>query len=273
MTNLEKAFHKMKADIQIKTGPRMETINRRNSRRTVRNRTPEGYTVNVRNGRFIFDLGTSGAKVTVQDADAADRHVLVNVQTEITITTRNGDSRKEIQNEKWLCGHDERDWFVSGATGITIWEAKQNLKPAQVQAVEGAVPKKKVQKRKNSARIRQGEWFFIPANDEVPTQNIIIHNDEPMSRPGGGKPHIVEEVVRFGGRVVWAKGTSVIEDKDFLNLETSKQRGYVRRQADANVYGRGYVKHPDHETILLEGWHKILMNTEKRNGKTLIFLD
>jgi hypothetical protein len=275
MSNLEKAFHKMKADIQIKEGPRPPVTRKFPGRqRVVARPTSDRYTVDVKNGKFIFDLGESGAKVTVQDADPEDRHILVNVQTEVELTTRNGDSRKEIKNDKWLCGHDERDWFVAGATGISIWEAKQNLKPKEVQALDGALPNKKKHKRRNKVFLRQGEWFFVRASEGEVPKDGIIHKDEPMSRPGGGKPHTVEEVVRVGGRVVYAdSGGNILTPEEYEKLESHSKYRYTQRRADATVYGRGYVKHRDHETLHLDGWHRIYMNAEKRDGKALIFLD
>jgi hypothetical protein len=273
LTNFEKAFHKMKADVQIKEGPRDTQVRARGRSRRVINRmtTPASYTVNVRNGKFVFDLGGSNAKLVVQDSDAKDRHVLVNVQTE-TVNEKGGGTT--IKNEKWLCGHDERDWFVAavGTTAVNIWEAKQDLKPAVVKAKEVAVKPKNRQKRKNDAFLRQGEWFFVPVDQKLVPANPVIHNDEPMSRPGGGKPHIVEECFRLGGRQVMVKGAVVLTQQEFNNLPESQKYGYMSRTADATVFVRGYVKHPDHETIHLKEWHSIMMNEEKRS-KNLVFLD
>jgi len=44
---------------------------------------------------------------------------------------------------------------------------------------------------------------------------------------------------------------------------------------DALVYVRGEITHPDHKTICLEGWHRVLMNTENRSMalRFLAFLD
>ena len=49
-------------------------------------------------------------------------------------------------------------------------------------------------------------------------------------------------------------------------------RSWVR---DAGVYDRGYVKHADHATIFLDGWHQILMNTESgaSSRRNMSFLD
>ena len=44
---------------------------------------------------------------------------------------------------------------------------------------------------------------------------------------------------------------------------------------DAAVYVRGEVRHPDHKTVYLEGWHRVFMNTENRSMamRFLAFLD
>jgi hypothetical protein len=41
------------------------------------------------------------------------------------------------------------------------------------------------------------------------------------------------------------------------------------------VYVRGRVWHPDHKTIVLDDWHRVLMNTEREaSGATdVTFLD
>lgn len=263
----------MKAAIKIKTGDR--TVVRQTRRgNTVRVLGGgENYTVDVKNGKFIFDLANSGAKVAIQEADIDNRHILINVQQEIETKTRKGGTKKEITNDKWLCGHDERDWFVAAVKGKTIWEAKQGLKPKEVLAVEKDLKPKEKQKRKNEAFRRQGEWFFIKAPELTLPPLAIIHNDEPISRGGGSKAHIVEEVYRSGGRTVYVRGATILSPGEYEKLEEHLKAGYVQRTADASVYGRGYVKHPDHETIILDGWHKILMNTESGRKGTLIFLD
>lgn len=278
LTNFEKAFHKMKADVQVKEGPRKVTVNRRGARRVVRERNSDSYTVNVVKGKFVFDLGTSKAIVQVQEADAKDKHVLVNVrrEEETSRTGRNGGvvTEKVTTNEKWLCGHDERDWFVAavGSECVNIWEAKQSLKPPVIKAKELALKPKERQKRKNDVYLRQGEWFFVPADPRMIPVNPVIHKDEPMSRGAGSKPHIVEECFRMGGTSVWAKGTRILTDKEYKLLDSKEQHGFMSRTANATVFVRGYVKHPDHDTLYLKEWHSIMMNEEKRS-KALVFLD
>jgi len=47
----------------------------------------------------------------------------------------------------------------------------------------------------------------------------------------------------------------------------------MRRNASVNVRGR--VRHADHKTIVLHGWHRVLMNTEgeAKAMRNVAFLD
>jgi len=44
---------------------------------------------------------------------------------------------------------------------------------------------------------------------------------------------------------------------------------------DAFSFARGWVRHPDHATITLDGWHEIAMNTESQAQamRQVVFLD
>ncbi|MGA7496337.1 MAG: hypothetical protein WBX00_06360 [Isosphaeraceae bacterium] len=44
---------------------------------------------------------------------------------------------------------------------------------------------------------------------------------------------------------------------------------------NAGVYVRGRVRHADHKTIVLHGWHRVLMNTEgeAQARRNVAFLD
>ena len=186
---------------------------------------------------------------------------------------------------RYLCGHDEREWFVcavpekSGAG--TVLQAMEALKPEPVRwAVERkGVKRKNRNRRRNAAFIRQGEWFFIPA-PHVSPEPVLILKKEPISRPGG-KPHLVDESVRVGGRQVYQKSGrgrvfSEIERARLLK-ENPKARGWrwLSRRIEPEVYVRGSVKHPDHRTIHLDGWHRVLMNTEGQAtaAQNVVFLD
>jgi hypothetical protein len=99
------------------------------------------------------------------------------------------------EKSKFLCGHDERHWFVAAipeaAPVGTVRQAKEALKPKEVQDRQAGVSTKDRNRRKNKAYIRQGEWFFLPANIEEPDPKFVIKH-EPLSRGRGSKPHTVE---------------------------------------------------------------------------------
>src|SRR5262245_27286765 len=69
------------------------------------------------------------AEVEVLDVRPADRHLLLLV-------------REGGDKHKFLCGHDERHWFVAGipesAPVGTVPQAKEALKPAEVRAAQAA---------------------------------------------------------------------------------------------------------------------------------------
>ena len=54
-------------------------------------------------------------------------------------------------------------------------------------------------------------------------------------------------------------------------------RGWAWRvmRRNAAVYIRGRVWHPDHKTIVLNDWHRVMMNTEGQapGARSVVFLD
>ena len=60
-------------------------------------------------------------------------------------------------------------------------------------------------------------------------------------------------------------------------LSPSQQRSGRWRQMvrDPELYAKGAVRHPDHNTIVLHGWHRVLMNTEGESKamRNVAFLD
>jgi hypothetical protein len=188
----------------------------------------------------------------------------------------------EHVKEKYLCGHDERHWFAAnvgnrGVNGVT--SAMEFLRPLEV---DQELSKKKVRaknknKRRNKAYRRQGEWFFMARPDFDPTGQVI-HKDEPIQRNPRSKPHIVEELIRTGGHVVYVttrhpQGMSPEERNHlFLNNPEAKKWDWRTRVAEPKMYVRGKVRHPDHATITLHGWHEVEIN-EERTSSNLRFID
>jgi hypothetical protein len=122
--------------------------------------------------------------------------------------------------------------------------------------------------------IRQGEWFFVPA-PEMNEKAQVIHRNEPLSRGGGSKPHICEELMRHSGVSVMVSsyhltGITESEYNRLIKADPAARRdpdarrlSWHRLIRDAQAYARGDVRHPDHKTIHLDGWHRVYMNRER----------
>jgi hypothetical protein len=209
--------------------------------------------------------------LNVLQCDHHDRHLLLLVKT-------------PAANDRFLCGHDEREWFVAAVPGgaSSVVQAKLALLPTEVRAAADQARLNQGQRtrRHNRAFIRQGEWFFVP----VPGFHVdkkMIHHHEPISRGGGGKPHWVAELHRTGGEKVYVcdrfpNGVTEREYKQLLaERPNARAWGWHTRVRNAGVYARGTVRHPDHATITLHEWHRVWMNTENstRQMANLAFLD
>ena len=162
-----------------------------------RNRTTGVISLDVqadRKGEFFEIVRQPGAdaEIAVLDVRPADRHLLLLV-------------REGKDKSKFLCGHDERHWFVAGipetAPVGTVHQAKEALKPAEVLSAQAGLKAKARNRHKNAAYIRQGEWFFIPAPDLTMNEKLVLPN-EPLRR-GAGKPHRAELCYRTGGEAVF----------------------------------------------------------------------
>src|SRR5437870_9452182 len=127
-----------------------------------------------RKGEFFEIVRQPGseAEIAVLDVQPADRHLLLLV-------------REGKEKCKFLCGHDERHWFVAGipetAPVGTVRQAKEALKPAEVlNAQAGKRLRAKARNRhKNAAFVRQGEWFFLPVPGFAVDENVVLSNEPP----------------------------------------------------------------------------------------------
>jgi len=220
--------------------------------------------IKTKKGKEIFDIrkNDDNVKVEVMDIKPDFRHLL------LLIRTPNGLSR-------FLCGHDETEYFVAAVPGpaSNVAEAMEELKPGIVHTAQKrkGVKTKDKKKRKTGAYIRQGEWFFIPANPKIDT-NLILKN-EPLQRTQRSKPHIAEEAYRYGGNAVFTH--PLAQGKIFTQAEVEKlvktnfsyrrtAKEFAHRMVDAKVYVRGKIRHPDHKTIVLKTWHEVVPNLEQK---------
>ncbi len=242
--------------------------------------SPEDYSLDIqRDGKGeFFELRvpthlSDALEVTVMQNEPKQRHLLLFVR-------KPGD---KPQLDRFLCGHDEREWFVAAVPGgaSSVHQAMDALQPAPVRQAlaSNRVSTNKRYARKNRAFRRQGEWFFIPEPSLAVEDKLVLHH-EPLRR-GAGKPHMVEQLLRTGGETVYVcaehpNGLSPAGYKRLLktNPSAAHWRWRVMRR-NMGVFARGAVSHADHATITLPFWHRVLMNTEtqSRTMANVAFLD
>ena len=271
---IESGFAQMGARVKVRETP---------SRWTQGDRSwvnPADYSLDIQRdgkGQF-FELRVpthliDALHVTVMQGLPKQRHLLLFVR-------KPGD---KPQLDRFLCGHDEREWFVAAVPGgaSSVRQAMDALQPAPVRQALAShkVSTNKRYSRKNRAFRRQGEWFFVPEPTLVVDPDLVLRN-EPLRR-GAGKPHMVEQLFRTGGEAVYVSwkhpdGLLPAEYKRLLKSDPSASRwGWRMMRRDMGVYARGPVSHADHATITLPFWHRVMMNTEtqSRTMHNVAFLD
>jgi hypothetical protein len=225
-----------------------------------------------------FEIRTgpgSRQEIVVLNVQPSEKHLLL-------LSRQFGEHGQFLAKQKFLCGHDERHWFVAAIPEnepvSTVAGAKIALKPEEVRAREAlfGISRNASFRRRNSAFIRQGEWFFIPT--ALKTDPLLVLKNEPLSRGNGGKPHWAEQCYRSGGDTVYVstKYPAGLTAEEYKELPSSERNsGFKIMKRDAAVYVRGKMSHPDHETVTLNRWHRVLMNTENRSKamRFLAFLD
>jgi hypothetical protein len=241
---------------------------------------PADFAVDIqRDGRSeFFELRvpthmSESLDVSVMQTDPKQRHLLL-------VVRKTGD---KAQIDRFLCGHDEREWFVAAVPGgaSSVRQAMDALQPSDVREAltRNHVSSRKRYARKNRAFRRQGEWFFVPEPSFVVNEKLVLRN-EPLRR-GAGKPHLVEQLYRSGGETVHVcrrhpNGVTPDEYRSILRRNPEAARwGWQVMRRNPGVYARGTVRHSDHETITLPFWHRVLMNTEtqSRTMANVAFLD
>jgi hypothetical protein len=202
------------------------------------------------------------ADVLALSADRQDRHLLLLAKTQ--------DEKGVVQKQRFLCGHDERAWFVASVPGnaSSVMQAKEALKPWSLRELQELlrVRRRDRNRRRNEAFVRQGEWFFVP-HPRLQVSEMWILRNEPIRR-GAGNPHLCEFLVRTGGEIVYvsrgypkaltsAQYARILHEKPALRQLPWK---VMRRNMDVFVKGR--IRHPDHKTVQLACWHQVAPNTE-----------
>ena len=258
---LETMFGRMGARVKVRG-----TISRRN---------PAGIDIRFDKRGEYFDIGV--------EADDRVEYEVVDIQPRLKHLLLM--ARRENGKQKFLCGHDERHWFVCAVPGESVSNVVNAMEALQPKEVRGAVMQKVKRtknrlRRRNEAFVRQGEWFFIPAPELVVNPKLVLKN-EPISRGNGGKSHMCQFLFRTGGELVYVssrhpQGLTADEYAALLNSDPrARGWGWTRMQRDAMAFVCGRIWHPDHKTVVLDSWHRVLMNTENLapGARAVVFLD
>jgi len=210
------------------------------------------------NGGEFFDIRCrEGFIPEILDVAPRERHLVLMV--------RDGRAKN-----KFLLGHDERHWFAAAVPGDSVRDVRTAIESLRPQEVG------------RHTAIRQGEWFFVPQRTGFAADPLtVIHRNERLSRGAGSKPHMCEEVFRRGGAVVMIsrKHPLGIPPAAYNRLMATdpeaRNMSWQRMVRDAEVYARGTVRHPDHKTVHLDGWHRVHMNQERfaAHARQIAFLD
>jgi len=277
---LTRAFEKIGAQVDVTPRSRLTgraSVRARQNAQAVRldvaNRGKRGEVFDV----VLNDEDGLGVQVSVPDIDRKDRHLLLVVKSQ---GARQGMPQT---TEKFLCGHDERQWFVAGVKNAGVRDvrsAKESLKPgyAAESQSRAKVRKKDRNRRKNKGFKRQGEFFFVPEPSFKPDEKLLLRN-EPMQRgSAGSKPHMAELLVRMGGETVhvspaYPNGlTQASYDRLVKENPNARRWAWRTMRRDATAYVKGKVRHSDHKTLVLKEWHRVQISEEETTS-SVAFLD
>lgn len=225
-------------------------------------------------GQYFDILGPEAGEARVLDVDRDSRHLLLL------------GSGPTIRDEKrrFLCGFDEREWFVCAVPGRSITNVRgaiEALKPSVVQWEQrrAGVRTSERRSRRTSAYIRQGEWFFVPRPNLTVPDWLVLAN-EPLRR-GSGKPHWAQFLYRTGGQTVMVSNrrpNGITLDEYKLLVKSTPEAlswGWRSMRRNPTAYVKGTIRHPDHATIRLDVWHLVAVNTESEapGARNVAFLD
>lgn len=268
--NLQRSFDKIGAKVSITLA--VEEIFRN---RNLTQRAPARLNIIDKKGEEIFEISVrkdllTNLELSIIEVRPKDKHLL--------LLSRQLDSEGDAVNkDHFLCGRDERHLFVASVEGVsTVAAAKASLKPKEILNKEVGLSEEKRNRRKTKAFRRQGEWFFIPTSLVVPAN--LVRSQEPLVRGRGSKPHIAQYAYRTQGEPVmvssrYPQGLTEPQYKRLISRDKSAKNLYWWQMVrNAGVFVKGTVRHPDHATIVLEDWHRVLMNTEA-NSEAVAFLD
>lgn len=226
---------------------------------------PDTYRIDIvsDNHGSIFDIAQAHAapELVVLQKCPKERHLL--------LYSRDG--------QRFLCGHDERDWFIAAVPKrvSTVRDARLALMPREVSEKARTLAPVVTRARKNGVFVRQGEWFFVPVEREFP-EELILRN-EPLQRTARSKPHVCEKLYRENGEFVYVVQGQVFTPQEYKARKAADKWfgkwGVGTRIRNPEIYVRGHVRHADHATVYLDRWHRVYINAELTTQGPVAYLD
>jgi hypothetical protein len=183
------------------------------------------------------------AEIYLREKRPASRHMMLQVRC-----FPNRADQPEVRN--LLLGHDERQLFVvQRGTVNTLADAFDSLKPPQVRWAEN----------RGLKVIRQGDWFFLPLRS-----TWLDHDGSPGGVPADGQP--------LGGINARSLGITVGNPHTAEEQRITIRRWWTGTQTITGITltVRGKIRHSEHSTVELRGWHQAFQNTASRNATVSI---
>lgn len=218
---------------------------------------------------FDIQVGKE-VELLVLDVQPKMRHLLLMTRV------HNKTGGEPVIKSKFLCGHDERDWFIAAIRRSdpvsSVRTAMESLKPApvRVEQQKQRLAARNLNRRKNKAFLRQGEFFFVPKTD-VQVDPQLVLKKEPLE-PYRRKPHTAEYLYRTAKMQVYMSKPKA-QDLTFeaLNrLPANKRRIYRPEVRMSRLFVRGKIVHADHKTLELGAtWHEVFQNHEIVSGQVV----
>ena len=270
-------------------------------------RTPQPFSIDIRRdkeGEFFDIKAKKEVELMILDLQKKDRHLLLLVRDHSLKEKRDKTTGQlkpfkpvEPDKSRFLCGHDERNWFTCAVPegASSVFQAKQVLKPVALREIEAREGIKTSKAHKRHRKLdsgkkihRQGEFMFIPEMHFQPPKDslTVIHEHEPMRRGGVGNSHFAQYLYRSGGVSVRVSNynqksrTMGLTEKEYNEAlkkdPAAKMARWESRVRDPQVYVKGKITHKEHRTLDLGNiWHRVLLNTESsaRGFGSVAFID
>lgn len=223
----------------------------KNPIRNINNREVFQLTITTKGSKrkkeiFHMFLGSENNEVRVVDVDPTTQQLILLVHEPPREFTSHQWNRKINKYEevkratpgfmrKYLLGMDEAHLFI---TELPQVGAINKVKDAH----KVLKPEYIIKSEKEIRRIkRQGEWFFIPVTSEEQKriENNINFLEKKIPLEDRTNPHIAEQL---------------------LNIKEE-------------IFVLGKIQHIEHKTLKLNGWFRVLKNTEVRTTRILDWID